>query len=463
MADTSDDIGASSRAEHIGSVVKQESSELGISEYEAYSRTVEEKKVVVQPNGGRGMSVMVEKSLFIRVIDDGRIGTAFTNDHHEREIASCLRRANKLARHRKRDPVLKGFVPRQAEYRRVEGLYDKAVAGMDLSVLDSMTDLLLDSALDGTGDISVTGSEISATTSVTGITNSNGVDANVKTSTLSALCATICGRGDQVSPECLSHVMSRSDDISLDKLGKVGADVASCCCEEAIPETEECEVVFSPMAGGMRDAGLLTAILAGALSGMHVLRESSPFVGGLGEQVASPEFSLKDAPLMPGRVGSRPFDDEGTATRDKWLVRNGVLEGFVWDEYHGTIGQTGSTGNAVRNAMSGAVVPAPMNLTVRAGKGDLFDLVSEVDHGYLVWGCQGAHTSNTVTGDFSFVASPGLKIEGGEIVGGVKGAMISGNIIDLLKNVGTIGGDRTDFGSSFIPSMTFRDVRVTTG
>ena len=449
--------------ECVAAVVRRESSGLGIEEYEAYSRIVEEKKVIVQPNGGRGMSATEDKTLFIRVIDDGRIGTAFTNDYHDGEIVMCLRRAKKLARLRNKDPSLKGFAPSQNEYRQVGGLNDKEVATMELSTLDSLMDVLINSALDRTEEVCITGSEMSAERSVTRIINSNGVDAAVETSRLSALCATVSGKGDRVSPECLSHAMSRSGNLQLEKLGRMGADIASFFGNEVEPATEECAVVLSPMAAGMRDSGLLTAILANALSGMQVLHEGSPFVGRLGEEIASRDFALKDAPLMPGRVGSRPFDDEGTATRDRQLVREGVLEGFVWDEYYGTVEGSGSTGNAVRNAVNGAVVPAPMNLTVSGGGGDLFDLVSEVDHGYLVWGCQGAHTSNMVTGDFSFVASPGFKIERGEIVGGVKGAMVSGNIIGLLGNVSAVGNDRTDFGSSFMPSMTFCDVKITTG
>ena len=67
------------------------------------------------------------------------------------------------------------------------------------------------------------------------------------------------------------------------------------------------------------------------------------------------------------------------------------------------------------------------------------------------------------TGDFSFVASPGLKIKNGEIIGSVQGAMVSGNVLHLLSNLQIIGNDYTDFGCSIMPSMTFRDVKITTG
>ena len=136
---------------------------------------------------------------------------------------------------------------------------------------------------------------------------------------------------------------------------------------------------------------------------------------------------------------------------------------FVWDNYYGALGGDGSTGNAVRAPSTGMVFPMPLNLVVRGSDGRLDDLISEIDSGYLIWGCQGAHTSNSQTGDFSFVASPGLKIKRGDIVGGVQGAMVSGNILGLLSEVESIGDDMTDFGSSLMPSMSFRDVRITTG
>jgi PmbA protein len=96
-------------------------------------------------------------------------------------------------------------------------------------------------------------------------------------------------------------------------------------------------------------------------------------------------------------------------------------------------------------------------------RGSMKSLIESVDHGYLVWGCQGSHTSNTETGGFSFVASPGLLIKNGEVVGGVRGSMVSGNVTDLMKNVERVGADVVDFGSALMPSILFRNVKITTG
>jgi predicted Zn-dependent protease len=56
-----------------------------------------------------------------------------------------------------------------------------------------------------------------------------------------------------------------------------------------------------------------------------------------------------------------------------------------------------------------------------------------------------------------------MKIEKGEIVGGVRGVMMAGNLLDLMKRVDRLGSDVVDFGCSLMPTILFRDVKVTTG
>ncbi len=138
-------------------------------------------------------------------------------------------------------------------------------------------------------------------------------------------------------------------------------------------------------------------------------------------------------------------------------------EGFLWNTRDGSVAGKRSTGNAVRDMSTGHVTSAPLNISVKPGKGSLRDLISEVDHGYLVWGCQGAHTSNVETGDFSFVASPGFLIERGSVVGCVKGAMLSGNLLSLFSGIEKVGGDPVDFGNMVCPSLLVGGVKVTTG
>ena len=436
---------------------------LGIQEYEISASAAEDVKITLAPNGERAASALTRQSFFARVISERRIGVAFTNDFSSKKLTSCLRSAMRLTSHMPDDGRLGSFASSGKSRGKVADMADRRMAALDFSVESDMMDGMLSSARGCGRDVNVAGGNIIATQGAEGVANSEGVDISEKRTLLYADCLSVSGSGRSVSPECVSAMTTRRAKLPFEKIGAQCGMIASLCAKRASPKTEECDVVFSAQALGLGEAGLLTAILTDSLSGMEVMNKSSLFENRLDTEVASTKFSLRDDPTLPGRAGSRSFDDEGSCTKSKWLIRNGVLKQFVWDSYYGSAAGKGSSGNAVRDPSTGMVAPRPLNLTVRGGKGDLETLISEIDHGYLVWGCQGAHTSNTQTGDFSFVASPGLKIKNGEISGSVQGAMVSGNVVHLLSNLEVIGNDHTDFGCSIMPSMAFRDVKITTG
>ena len=437
--------------------------QLGIQDFEISASVAEDVKIILTPNGERTASAVTRKSLFARVIRERRMGVAFTNDFSSRKLTSCLRSALRLTSHMPEDDRPRLFASSGRSRGMVANMVDGRMASLDFSAENDMMESMLSSARNCGRDVSVAGGNIIATQGAEGVANSEGVDISEKRTLLYADCLSISGSGRSVSPECVSAMTTRSAKLPFEKIGAQCGTIASLCAKRVSPKTEECDVVFSAQALGLGEAGLLTAILTDALSGMEVMNKSSLFENRLDTEVASTKLSLRDDPTLSGRAGSRSFDDEGSRTRGKWLIRDGVLKQFVWDSYYGSVAGSGTTGNAVRDSSTGMVAPQPLNLTVRGGKGNLDALISELDHGYLVWGCQGAHTSNTQTGDFSFVASPGLKIKNGEIIGSVQGAMVSGNVLHLLSNLQVIGNDHTDFGCSIMPSMTFRDVKITTG
>ena len=57
-------------------------------------------------------------------------------------------------------------------------------------------------------------------------------------------------------------------------------------------------------------------------------------------------FSIVERPHIPKAMGSAPFDEEGVATRDRELVADGVLTGYILSSYSARkLGLT-TTGNA---------------------------------------------------------------------------------------------------------------------
>ena len=72
----------------------------------------------------------------------------------------------------------------------------------------------------------------------------------------------------------------------------------------------------------------------------------------------------------------------------------------------------------------------------------------------------GAHTANPISGDFSVELNNAFTIENGEIIDGVKKAMISGNIYELMKKCEGVKSEIKQKGSFIIPKIMVHDLKV---
>ena len=88
--------------------------------------------------------------------------------------------------------------------------------------------------------------------------------------------------------------------------------------------------------------------IGGALCADAVQRGRSPFVGRLGEELASQALVLADDGLDPAGLASAPFDGEGMPRRRTALIEGGRLLAFLHDAYTGRRDGVPSTGSASR-------------------------------------------------------------------------------------------------------------------
>src|SRR5439155_513110 len=150
---------------------------------------------------------------------------------------------------------------------------------------------------------------------------------------------------------------------------------------------------------------------AALASDPSLYRRSSFLLDRLGAKIASPVVTIVDDPLIPGGLGSRPFDGEGLPTGRATLVGAGVLESYLLDTYSARkLGLT-STHHASRDG-SGVSV-STSNLMLLPGRDTPEALIRSVKQGLYVTELIGFGV-NSVTGDYSRGAA-GLWIEGGEL------------------------------------------------
>ena len=166
-----------------------------------------------------------------------------------------------------------------------------------------------------------------------------------------------------------------------------------------------------------------------AVNGGSLYRKTSFLLDSLGKQVFSPLVSIDERPLERQGMASSAFDDEGVATQERPIVRDGVVQGYFLSSYSARKLGMKSTGSAGGHH----------NLVVRTGERDFRGMLREMRRGLLVTELLGQGI-NMVTGDYSRGAA-GYWVEGGEIAYPVEEITIAGNLKEMFKQIAAIGSD----------------------
>ena len=74
-------------------------------------------------------------------------------------------------------------------------------------------------------------------------------------------------------------------------------------------------------------------IFASSFSAESVQKGRSLLKDKIGQRVISHKVNLVDSGIIPRRLGTRPFDDEGVLTSEKVLIKDGELMGFLHNTY----------------------------------------------------------------------------------------------------------------------------------
>jgi PmbA protein len=205
------------------------------------------------------------------------------------------------------------------------------------------------------------------------------------------------------------------------------------------------------------------SILSSALSAESVQKKKSMLTDKIGKLVISQRLNIIDSGLLDMRLGSKPFDDEGVPTTNKILIEKGVLKSFLHNTYTAKKDGVRSTGNAVRGSFTGLPTVGPTNLFIEPASmeytANLEGLIKIIHKGLYITETMGMHTANPISGEFSVGAS-GLWVENGEIKYPVKEAVISGNILELFKNVVVIGDDLRFYGNIGSPCLLIEGIDI---
>jgi PmbA protein len=274
--------------------------------------------------------------------------------------------------------------------------------------------------------------------------NTHGFVGGYPTTSHSLSCVVLAGTGEDMQRDY--WYSSSRDWHELEQAEAIGRESARRTIARLGPRrlsTRRAPVLFVPeIARGL--IGHFTA----AIRGSSQYRQSSFLLNSVGQQVFPSGFSIAERPHIPKAAGSAPFDDEGVATRDRELVADGVVTGYILSSYSARKLGLETTGNA----------GGSHNLLVKPSlAGGMDALLRRLGTGLLVTELMGQGV-NMVTGDYSRGAA-GFWVENGSIQYPVAEITIAGNLRDMLKGVAAVGDDvdvrgATRMGSILLPEMT---------
>lgn len=417
-------------------------------ECDAYEIYVDESKSIELDSRKEELNFAkeeIEKGIGIRVIKDNKIGFAFTSN-----MEKIAETANQAIENSKLNKIDENYAFSQVEkVSDVKDVFDKKFN--DLSVDESVE--LLKSVISQASDsgCEVTGSGFSASAGKSLLINSNGVSIeNEGTGFGLGLSVTIQKEGQIAT--AYNSVSSRFYDLDGEKLASEVCDLAKSSLDTKPIETNDYDVVLDYYAA----TGLLQTFL-NAFDGENVRRGRSILKGKIGTEIANPTLSIIDNPLLEKGMYSAKCDGEGSVSKETDLIKDGILNSFIYDIYTANKEGVESTSNGYRGSYLTTPMISPSNLEFKFS--EMKDL-SEIDKGVLTTSVLGAHTANPISGDFSVEASNAFKIENGELSEPINKAMISGNVFEIMKKVEGLNTEIKQYGSFIIPKLLVHDLRV---
>jgi PmbA protein len=275
--------------------------------------------------------------------------------------------------------------------------------------------------------------------------NTHGFVGGYPTTSHTLSCVVLAGSGEDMQRDY--WYTSSRDWRELQDAESVGRESARRTIARLGPRkisTRRAPVLFVPELA----RGLIGHFVA-AIRGSSQYRQASFLLNSVGQQVFPSGFSIAERPHIPKAIASAPFDDEGVATRDRELIDDGVLTGYILSSYSARKLGLQTTGNA---GGSHNLLVAP---TLHGG---MPALLSRLDTGLLLTELMGQGV-NTVTGDYSRGAA-GFWVEKGEIQYPVAEITIAGNLRSMFTGVAAAGDDIDARGGVRVGSMLLQEMTI---
>lgn len=213
------------------------------------------------------------------------------------------------------------------------------------------------------------------------------------------------------------------------------------------------KVVFDP-----KTTSSLLSFFLHSISSEEVQKKTSLLAGKLNQPVCSKKLTITESPLQKN-VFFRYFDDEGVATYNKTLVKNGVLQTYLYNLTTANKDGVQTTGNGYKSGSSIGI--RAVNVAIKPGKVSEEEMIAKVGEGIYINSISGLHSGmNAQSGNFSLIAQ-GFMIRDGKLQEPVSLITVAGNLFDVFNNVALVANNcELQTNSYSVPSIYVRSIQV---
>ncbi len=374
--------------------------------------------------------------LGLRVVRDGRAGSAYTELLTAEAVAETLDAAAEATEHlASQEGVALSDWP---EPPQLDGLQAPEIAALATEKKIELA-LAAESAARAAGAeiINVPWAGYGETDSQVFLANTEGLERSGRRGSAQMFVQALAARGEERKTYFDFCFARRVADLDPGKLGRKAGETAISLLGAGQPASGRMKALFGP-----RAFASMLGMFFSQFSGRSAEEKRSPLAGRLGEKIGAAGLDLLDDATMAGGPASRPFDAEGVPARRLAVIEDGAFKAFLHASDTARRAGVEPTGHALRS-YKGVPSIAPSNLTVPAGKASVDELRAGADLEILT--ITGGAGANPISGEFS-LPMLGFRLKDGKRAEPLHNFTVAGSFEGMLAGVEGTGSD-FEFGS----------------
>lgn len=392
-----------------------------------------------------------DSGIYLRGIYEGKLG-CFSSDNTDNKIADKL--IEQVLENAKfginGNPDF--FLKPGLKYKRVH-TYFKSIENVEVTTLKDLAVKLYTKIKSLDNRVEIVNTDISYVSSTNKFENSNKLKLSSKSNLIMLTCSIQARQNKQVQSGFDLQIITDLDKFNLDQFAeKIVKDTVS-QFDGIEVDSNKYNVILN-----QNCSAILISNLIQQLSAYDVKNHLSLFEGKLSQKVLSNKLTILDE-AHGNSYNDSSYDAEGYPTQNTTLIKNGILQSYIYDLETAKFFNTTSTGNGVRSGAK--IIPGLHFIHVKQGRLSFDELVKKVNNGIYVTSLEGVGTGlNGLSGDYSLQAS-GYLIKDGKIDKPISLMTIAGNLLkDLNKIDGLANDSKITYYDVKTPSIYLKNISI---